>query len=214
MPREQRRQITSSMAELQEQMSRLVLAQPHQSDKSRLARELASQVSSYLENKTPEEAMSPSKKEKPIQSLSALLTSSQIQRSKTPLQFSELVDLLSTLSQKRVVRQCQLQWQSRTSRDGGLARDLGKITVELWEGPLLGLDFTLLQHLLNTCLDWTREVGGNVTMQFAVEREVELGGFRPSDNDLAELIEERGIEIEPSPNDPPGVQLGLVKRYL
>jgi hypothetical protein len=149
-----------------------------------------------------------------------------------PLQYSEMVDLLSKLSEAGALINYKLEWLERkASRLPEPMIDLGALVVQLSMPALTEMDQTFVMMLQSCALTWTRELGGSVIMDFSVERTI-TPGLRVADyanieKDMREQLahiatvpppymgpepEERRTKIEVDENDPPGVRLGLVAK--
>lgn len=192
---------------------------PHQSGKSQLAKELELQQSSYLQNRSLQQALEEEARQHMIQAIG------KVPRPTKPLQFSELLDLMSKLLHHGVLLRHQIKWLMRDAGQSDPMIQYGKVTLKLSSEGLHDLAPDLLQWLLNSSLSWTRELGGDVIMEFAVEMVADLSKFPPTDDDIereisrpplgdAKSTRQESILIEPGPDDPPGVRSGLVKRYL
>jgi hypothetical protein len=148
------------------------------------------------------------------------------------LQYSEMVDLLSKLSEAGALINYKLEWLGRkSSRLQDPMLDLRALVVQLSISALAEMDQTFVMMLQGYALTWTREPGGSVIMDFGVERTI-TPGLRVADyanieKDMREQLahiatipspyvdpepEERRTKIEINENDPPGVRLGLVAK--
>lgn len=195
--------------------------QARQSGKSQLAKEL--ELSSYLQNRSLQQALEEEARQHMIQA------TGKVPRRTKPLQFSELLDLMSKLLHHGVLLRHQIKWLMRDAGQSDPMIQYGRVILKLSSEGLVGhLGPDLLQWLLDSSLSWTRELGGDVIMEFAVEMVADLSRFPPTDDDIERILDDREtwdmgkaghfkrepILVEPGPDDPPGVRSGLVKRYL
>lgn len=191
--------------------------QARQSGKSQLAKEL--ELSNYLQNRSLQQALEEEARQHMIQA------TGKVPRRTKPLQFSELLDLMSKLLHHGVLLRHQIKWLMRDAGQLDPMIQYGRVTLKLSSEGLSDLAPDLLQWLLDSSLSWTRELGGDVIMEFAVEMVADLSRFPPTDDDIERILDrpelgvakirkQEPILIEPGPDDPPGVRSGLVKRYL
>lgn len=147
-----------------------------------------------------------------------------------PLQYSEMVDLLLKLSVAEVLINYKLRWlDPRPSRENPspAVSELGALLILLQDWNLHNMPDYLLLSLQNRAIGWTHDPGGDVIMEFTVERACPPGmPKRDWDKEVGRLNNLLASSIStppiigpilvhlPTEDDPPGVQLGLVAKEI